>query len=79
MFSYLKQVFKSGVDLQFGKLTLCDLSHFRCGQFRPGRYRYQIYCDDNNIRFFRCYYETQLDDAIKKFLELKYKLKPDVK
>jgi hypothetical protein len=79
MFEMYKTIFREGVDLQFGKLTLVDLSHYRCGQYRPGKYKYQIYCDDNRTRFFKCYYETQVDDAIKKFLEIKNKIKAQVR
>lgn len=85
MFEQLKQMILNGIDLQYGKLTLCDLSHYRCGHYRPGRYKYQIYCDDQRVRdgktngCYRLYYENRLDDAIKKFLEIKEKIKAEVR
>ena len=72
-FSVLKKLVADGVELQFGKLTLCDLSHYM--RFR-GHRRWQIYYESYDRRGeFKGFYFVykELDQALTKFLELKAK------
>ena len=77
-FNILKQLVSDGVELTYGKMTLCDLSHYQT--FR-GDKKWQIYCSDKRIKegednknegFYKVY--DDLSKAIMKFLELKMKI-----
>jgi competence protein ComGF len=79
-FQVLKSLVVDGVELTYGKMTLCDLSHYQ--QFR-GRRKWQLFCDDKRIRYtdlkgktkYGWYFVYQeLDEALSKFLELKQKI-----
>lgn len=69
-FSYLRCL-ENDVELQYGKLILCDLRHYMLNY--RGRKPYQIWCDDSNIKYFEFYEKPE--QAISKFLELKAKIK----
>ena len=77
-FYVLKQLVTDGVELTYGKMTLCDLSHYQ--MFRGNR-KWQVYCTDRRIRegtdnkgdgFYQVY--DDVNKAILKFLELKVKI-----
>ena len=61
-----------GVNLEYGKLSLCDLRNFRHSQIRHDR-RYQLHCDDPNWGLSMIY--TDILPAVSKFIELKSKIK----
>jgi len=63
-----------GVNLDYGKLSVCDLIHFRHSQLRDGR-RYQVHCEDSKAPWSKIY--DDLSPAIEKFLELKRRIKRD--
>lgn len=75
-FNVLKQLVSDGVELTYGKLTLCDLSHY---QIFRGDKKWQIFCSDKKIKedgknegFYQVY--NDLNKALMKFLELKMKI-----
>jgi hypothetical protein len=68
-FQVIRALLLDDVEVQFGKLSLCDLHHY-CG-FRGTR-RWQVFCDDAKIPHYKIY--QSLDDAVIAFLELKKKL-----
>jgi hypothetical protein len=79
-FQILKKLVIDGVELTYGKMTLCDLSHYQ--NFRGTR-KWQLYCDDKRITYIDrngkakngWYYVYQdVNEAILKFLELKQKI-----
>lgn len=57
-----------GVNLEYGKLSLCDLRNFRHSFLRDDR-KYQVHCDDPRCTFTGIY--ESLEPAVRKFLELK--------
>lgn len=78
-FKLLRKTFLKGIDLTYGKLSLCDLKHYTHVKLFKGGRRYQIYCDDPRVSWFKVYYETELNDAVKKFIEIMKKIKPEVR
>ena len=63
---------QQGVNLEYGKLSLCDLRNFRHSQIRYDR-RYQVHCDDPT---YGCsFIFDTLSSAVNKFVELKSKVK----
>jgi hypothetical protein len=61
-----------GVNLEYGKLSLCDLRNFRHSQIRNDR-RYQVHCDDATWAHSMIY--DNVASAVSKFIELKSKVK----
>jgi hypothetical protein len=68
-FQILKKLVAEGVELTFGKMSLCDLSHYQ--NFRGNR-KWQVYCADRREEFYFVY--KDLTEAIVKFLELKKRI-----
>lgn len=64
----IKYMINEGIDLQYGKLSLCDLKNYRYGNIRQDR-RYQVHSDDRKYPWSKIYDELQ--PAAIKFLELK--------
>ena len=63
------QVLLEGCSIEFGPLSVCDLS--RCiGTYTKG---YQIYCDTHRVKQDLIY--SDVDEAVKEFLQLKKRLK----
>ena len=60
------------VDLQYGRLTLCNLKHYIPGYNK--KRTYQVHCDDAKIKFSGLY--EHIEHAIRKFIELKREVKP---
>lgn len=86
-FQLLKKLILDGIELTYGKLTLCDLQNY--GRFR-GPKRWQIYCDDKRIFEEKertknkeekgCYLiYLSLDEALSKFLQLKCKINSKIR
>lgn len=74
-FYTIKDLLIDGVEFQYGKLSLCDLTKYSA--FRHDR-RYQLFCDDQKIHdekgrpgYYKVYTEQELDKAVMKFLEIK--------
>jgi competence protein ComGF len=75
----LKKLILDGIELTYGKLSLCDLTHY--SRFRGTR-RWQIFCNDKRATdfesrqkeqgFYKVYHD--LDDALQKFFEIKLKI-----
>ena len=63
---------QQGVNLEYGKLSLCDLRNFRHSQIRYDR-RYQLHCEDPTWGCSMIY--TDIAPAVNKFIELKAKVK----
>lgn len=63
---------EEGVNLQYGKLSLCDLRNFNYSQLKTDR-KYQVHCDDYTYSWSMIY--DNLNSAVHKFLELKDKVK----
>lgn len=61
-----------GVNLQYGKLSLCDLRNFQYSNVRNDR-KYQVHCDDPKNQWSMIY--DEVSPAISKFMELKMKVK----
>jgi hypothetical protein len=63
---------QQGVNLEYGKLSLCDLRNFRHSQIRHDR-RYQVHCDD--VKWAHSMIYTDILPAVNKFIEIKSKIK----
>jgi hypothetical protein len=63
---------EEGLSIEYGKLSLCDLSGFRYSQLSMNR-RWQVHSDDSKHSWSMIY--DELEPAIEKFLELKQKVK----
>lgn len=61
-----------GVNIEYGKLSLCDLRNFRHSSLYNNR-RYQVHCEDSKYPWSVVY--DDIDSAIEKFLELKNKVR----
>ena len=61
-----------GLSLQYGKLSLCDLRHFRYSNLKNDR-KYQVHCEDGQNNWTMIY--DDLKTAIIKFLELKKRVR----
>ena len=61
-----------GIDLQYGKLSMCDLRNFRHGELKSDR-RYQVHSDDPGNPWSMIY--SELRPAIMKFIELKKRVR----
>lgn len=72
MFETLKTVFQEGIDLNYGKLSLCDITHYN---LKERKFKYQVHSDDSRFKFSRMYRSTELDAAIRKFMEIKDKVR----
>jgi len=77
-FQVIRDLLLDGVELTYGKLTLCDLTKYSA--FRGTR-RYQVFCDDNKIRdekgrtgYYKVFQTQDIDKAVSKFLEIKQQL-----
>lgn len=81
MYDYntLKQLLLDGVELQYGRLMLCDVSHYQ--SFR-GNKKWQVFCDDSKVQHvsngktkpghYAMYSDVEI--ALNKFLELKSRI-----
>lgn len=67
-----KYCLEQGIELQYGKMTLCDLRNYRYSQVNLNR-RWQLHCEDRNHQFSGIY--DELEPAIRKFIDLKKKIK----
>lgn len=65
-FNIIKFLMLDKYEVQYGKITICDLHNYRG---YAGLYRYQVYSTDSACKFVDNY--KNLDLAITKFLELK--------
>ena len=63
---------EEGVNLEYGKLSLCDLRNFRYSTIYRDR-RYQVHCTDNKYPWSKIY--DELSPALEKFIELKMKVR----
>jgi len=61
-----------GVNLQYGKVSLCDLRNFNYSQVYNNR-RYQVHSDDPKCQWSMIY--DELKPAVQKFVELLNKAK----
>ena len=70
------QLFKlcisEGVDLSYGKLSLCDLRNYWYAHVRRDR-RYQVHSEDNKLKWSGIY--DDLDAAINKFIHIKHRIR----
>lgn len=73
-FQLLKKLVLDGMELTYGKLTLCDLSHY--SKYRGDR-KWQIYCNDKRNPCYLVFKDVA--EAIYKFLELKIKISAKVR
>lgn len=62
-----KWMIEQGIDLQYGKLSLCDLRNYRYSNVRDRRY--QVHSEDRNLPFSMIY--DELLPACNKFISLK--------
>jgi hypothetical protein len=62
-----------GLEVSYGKLSICDLSYHRHSHITKNR-RWQVHCDDNRNPFSGLF-DDKLD-AIEKFMEIKPSVKP---
>jgi hypothetical protein len=60
------------VDIQYGRLSLCNLKHYMPGYSR--KRIYQVHCDDSNEKYSQIFEHPE--HAIIKFIELKRKIRP---
>ena len=61
-----------GVNLEYGKLSLCDLRNFYFSDIYDDR-RYQLHCEDPKFPISKLY--DDMGSAVEKFLEIKGKIK----
>jgi len=61
-----------GINIEYGKLSLCDLRNFHYSEVKNNR-RYQVHSDDRVYPWSMIY--EDLEPAIVKFMELKRKVK----
>lgn len=61
-----------GLNLSYGKLSLCDLRNFRHSMIYDNR-KYQVHCDDPKYLWSKIY--DELEPAINKFMEIKMRIK----
>ena len=61
-----------GVDVNYGKLSLCDLRNHRHSQLRDDR-RFQVHSEDRDYPWSMIYEE--IEPAINKFMELRTKVR----
>lgn len=59
---------ENNVNLEYGKLTLCDLRNYSHNMLVKHR-RYQVHCEDRKFEFSQIY--DQKEDAVDKFLQIK--------
>lgn len=57
-----------GVELSYGKMTLCNLENHRHSFIKHDR-KWQIHCEDKRCPYYFIY--DDVEDAVKKFKELK--------
>lgn len=63
---------KMGLDISYGKLSLCDLRNHRHSQVRDDR-RYQVHSEDYDYPWSMIY--DEIEPAINKFMELRTKVR----
>ena len=61
-----------GVDLEYGKLSLCDLRNFHYSDVKNNR-KYQVCYEDGKNSFTMIY--EDVDKAVEKFIELKKRIR----
>jgi hypothetical protein len=61
-----------GVDVIYGKLSLCDLKNYRYSSVIDNR-SFQVHSDDSKYPWSMIY--DNLDSAVSKFIDLKSKVK----
>lgn len=67
-----KWVLDQDINLEYGKLSLCDLKNYRHSSVYQDR-RYQVHCDDPKCQHSMIY--DNKESAVEKFIELKNKAK----
>jgi hypothetical protein len=65
----LRYCLEHDIELQYGKLSLCDLWNHG---FRRPRRRYQVHCEDNKFKFSMIY--DELGPAVEKFSYIKKRI-----
>lgn len=60
------------INIEYGKLSLCDLSNFRHSSVYNNR-KYQVHCEDPTYPWSKIY--DELGPAIEKFMEIKEKVR----
>ena len=63
---------EEGISIQYGRLSLCDLTNFHYSDVYNNR-RYQVHCEDPKYPWSRVY--DRAGPAVEKFLEIKRKVK----
>lgn len=72
-FDLYKQCIVEGVDLQYGKLSLCDLQNYKWNELRDLKKRYQVHSDDPKCLWSAVY--DNVDAAVTKFCEIKKRVR----
>ena len=67
-----KHLLEEGIDLSYGKLSICDLRNYRHSHVRDDR-RYQVHCDDAKCEFSGLY--DEVEPAVEKFFDLKRRVR----
>lgn len=62
----------SKIDINYGRLSLCDLNNYKVQNFISNK-KYQVHSDDRNFKFSKCY--ENLDEAVDVFINLTRKVK----
>ena len=65
-----------GLDLHYGKLSLCDLENHKHSNIYKNR-RWQVHCDDSRMPFSKVFFDKT--EAIEKFMEIKPQVVPRTK
>jgi hypothetical protein len=74
LFHSIKDTVESGCDVDFGKLTICDLGNHSATRKLLER-KYQVHCDDPRMKWSEIYYK--LDIAVDKFMVIRSVLLKD--
>jgi len=61
-----------GLNIEYGRLSLCDLTNFRHSHIYDNR-RYQVHSEDSKYPW-SCIYD-EMEPAINKFMELRRKVR----
>ena len=67
-----KWLLDEGCSVEYGRLSLCDLTNFRHSHVYDNR-RYQVHSDDTKCPWSAIYEE--IEPAINKFMELRRKVR----
>lgn len=67
-----KWLLDEGCSIEYGRLSLCDLTNFRHSNVYDNR-RYQVHSEDSKYPWSKIY--DEIEPAVNKFIELRTKVR----